>query len=328
MGFFVALLLRMTSSDMVSGWTPVDWKDHYRTIGEKWMKPEHRKPKPEWLRRRFSFKSSVTEVNDLLLDLNLNTVCQEAHCPNQSECFGNHTATFMLLGDHCSRNCTFCAVTHGAMEPPDPEEPKRVAEAVSRLNLKYVVLTSVTRDDLADGGASHYAATINTIRSVGSDILVEVLVPDFQGSTQSLATVLSAQPAVLNHNLETVPRLYPAVRPQADYQRSLRLLEEVKRLHPDATTKSGFMVGLGERQEEVSSLLRDLRKTNCDLVTIGQYLRPSQHHHSVVDYIHPEFFKAYQQEAEELGFSGVASGPYVRSSYQAEKLYRRARGMN
>ena len=292
------------------------------------MKPEHRKPKPEWLRRRFSFKSSVTEVNDLLLDLNLHTVCQEAHCPNQSECFGNHTATFMLLGGHCSRNCTFCAVTHGVLEPPDPDEPQRVAEAVSRLGLKYVVLTSVTRDDLADGGASHFAATIKTIRSVGSDILVEVLVPDFQGSAQSLATVLAAQPAVLNHNLETVPRLYPAVRPQADYHRSLRLLTEVKRLYSEAATKSGFMVGLGEKQEEVSSLLRDLRKANCDLVTIGQYLRPSRDHHPVVDYIHPEFFKAYQQEAETLGFSGVASGPYVRSSYQAEKLYRRARGMS
>jgi len=292
------------------------------------MKPEHRKPKPEWLRRRFSFKSSVTEINDLLLDLNLHTVCQEAHCPNQSECFGNHTATFMLLGDHCSRNCTFCAVTHGVMEPPDPEEPKRVAEAVSRLDLKYVVLTSVTRDDLADGGASHFAATIKTIRSVASDILVEVLVPDFQGSSQSLATVLAAQPAVLNHNLETVPRLYPAVRPQADYQRSLRLLKEVKRLYPEATTKSGLMVGLGERQEEVSSLLRDLRKAYCDLVTIGQYLRPSRDHHPVVDYIHPELFQANQKEAEELGFSGVASGPYVRSSYKAEKLYRRAKGIS
>ena len=171
------------------------------------MKPEHRKPKPEWLRRQFSFKSSVTEVNDLLLDLNLRTVCQEAHCPNQSECFGNHTATFMILGDHCTRNCTFCAIAHGAFEPPDPEEPKRVAEAVSRLGLKYVVLTSVTRDDLADGGASHFAATIKTIRSFASDILVEVLVPDFQGSAQSLATVLASHPAVLNHNLETVSQI-------------------------------------------------------------------------------------------------------------------------
>ncbi len=285
----------------------------------------HRKPKPPWLKRRFVFNASTKKVNDLLRDLALHTVCQEAHCPNQSECFGNHTATFMILGDHCTRNCTFCAVAHGTLQIPDPEEPQRVAEAVSRLGLKYVVLTSVTRDDLADGGGSHFAATIKAIRSVASDILVEVLVPDFQGSSQALATVVDAQPAVLNHNLETVPRLYPAVRPQADYQRSLRLLEEVKHLHPKATTKSGFMVGLGERQEEVSSLLQDLRKANCDLVTIGQYLRPSQEHHPVVDYIHPEIFKAYQQEAEELGFSGVASGPYVRSSYQAEKLYRKAK---
>ena len=305
----------------------VNWEDYYTTILEKRMKPEHRKPKPEWLRRRFSFKSSVTEVNDLLLDLNLHTVCQEAHCPNQSECFGNHTATFMILGAHCTRNCTFCAVAPGTLEIPDPVEPQRVAEAVSRLGLKYVVITSVTRDDLADGGASHFAATIKIIRSVASDILVEVLVPDFKGSARALATVVAAQPAVLNHNLETVPRLYPAVRPQADYQRSLQLLDEVKRLHTRATTKSGFMVGLGERQEEVSSLLRDLRNANCDLVTIGQYLRPSQDHHPVVEYIHPEIFKAYQQEAEKLGFSAVTSGPYVRSSYQAEKLYRKAKGM-
>jgi lipoic acid synthetase len=234
----------------------------------------------------------------------------------------------MILGDHCTRNCTFCAVAHGTLEIPDPEEPQRVAEAVSRLGLKYVVLTSVTRDDLADGGGSHFATTIKAIRSVASDILVEVLVPDFQGSSRALATVVDAQPAVLNHNLETVPRLYPAVRPQADYQRSLQLLDEVKRLRPETITKSGFMVGLGERQKEVSSLLWDLRKANCDLVTIGQYLRPSQKHHPVVDYIHPEIFKTYQQEAEELGFSGVASGPYVRSSYQAEKLYRRAKGMS
>ena len=284
----------------------------------------HQKPKPPWLKRRFVFNASTKEVNDLLRDLTLHTVCQEAHCPNQSECFGNHTATFMILGDNCTRNCTFCAVAHGTLEIPDPGEPQRVAEAVSRLGLRYVVLTSVTRDDLSDGGGSHFAATIKAIRSVARDILVEVLVPDFQGSTQALATVVAAQPAVLNHNLETVPRLYPAVRPQADYQRSLWLLDEVKRLRPETTTKSGFMVGLGERKQEVSSLLRNLRQANCDLVTIGQYLRPSQEHHPVVDYIHPEIFKAYQQEAEALGFSGVASGPYVRSSYQAEKLYRKA----
>ena len=288
------------------------------------MKSERRKHKPEWLRRRFSFKASVTEVNDLLLDLNLNTVCQEAHCPNQLECFGNHTATFMILGDHCTRNCTFCAVKYGSQEPPDLEEPKGVAEAVSLLGLKYVVLTSVTRDDLADGGAAHFAATIRAIRELGSEISVEVLVPDFQGSTEALATVLTAAPAVLNHNLETVPRLYPAVRPQANYHRSLRLLEEVKLLAPDTVSKSGFMVGLGEKREEVSALLRDLRKVGCDLVTIGQYLRPSREHHPVVEYIPPDIFQSYRVEAQSLGFLGVASGPYVRSSYQAEILYQQA----
>jgi lipoic acid synthetase len=291
------------------------------------MNSEHRKHKPEWLRRRFSYKSSVTEVNDLLVDLNLNTVCQEAHCPNQLECFGNHTATFMILGDHCSRNCTFCAVAFGPQDPPNPDEPRRVAEAVSHLGLKYVVLTSVTRDDLSDGGAAHFASTIRAIREIGDEISVEVLVPDFQGSAKALAAVLAAEPAVLNHNVETVPRLYPAVRPQADYERSLQLLAEVKRLTRDTVSKSGFMVGLGEKREEVSSLMRDLREVGCDLVTIGQYLRPSKDHHPVVEYIPPNIFQTYKIEAQSLGFLGVASGPYVRSSYHAEKLYRRARDM-
>lgn len=291
------------------------------------MNSEHRKHKPEWLRRRFSYKSSVTEVNDLLVDLNLNTVCQEAHCPNRLECFGNHTATFMILGDHCSRNCTFCAVAFGPQDPPNPDEPRLVAEAVSHLGLKYVVLTSVTRDDLSDGGAAHFATTIRAIREIGDEISVEVLVPDFQGSAQALATVLAAEPAVLNHNVETVPRLYPAVRPQADYERSLQLLAEVKRLTRDTVSKSGFMVGLGEKREEVSSLMRDLREVGCDLVTIGQYLRPSKDHHPVVEYIPPNIFQTYKIEAQSLGFLGVASGPYVRSSYHAEKLYRRARDM-
>lgn len=286
-----------------------------------------RKPKPPWLKRRLVFNSSTQEVNDLLRDLTLHTVCQEAHCPNQLECFGNHTATFMILGDHCTRNCTFCAVAHGFQDPPDPDEPKRVAEAVSRLGLKYVVLTSVTRDDLPDGGAAHFAATVRAIREVGDEVLVEVLVPDFQGSTEALAKVLVAEPSVLNHNVETVPRLYPAVRPQADYERSLQLLAEVKRLNPDIVSKSGFMVGLGEEPEEVRSLMRDLRQVKCDLVTIGQYLRPSKDHHPVVEYVHPAIFQAYELEAHTLGFLGVASGPYVRSSYEAEKLYRRARNM-
>jgi len=287
--------------------------------------PLQRKPKPPWLRKQFVFNSSAKEVNNLLRGLTLHTVCQEAQCPNQLECFGNHTATFMILGDHCTRNCTFCAVAYGSQEPPKSDEPGRVAEAVSHLGLKYVVLTSVTRDDLSDGGAAHFASTIRAIREIGEEISVEVLVPDFQGSAQALATVLAAEPAVLNHNVETVPRLYPTVRPQADYERSLQLLAEVKRLSPDTVSKSGFMVGLGEKREEVSSLMRDLRKARCDLVTIGQYLRPSKDHHPVVDYIPPNIFQAYKVEAQSLGFLGVASGPYVRSSYQAESLYQQAR---
>ncbi len=282
------------------------------------------KPKPPWLRRRFVYKSSASEVDTLLRDLGLNTVCQEAHCPNQSECFGHYTATFMISGGQCSRNCTFCAVSHGVQKPPDPGEPHRVAQAVSRLSLQYVVITSVTRDDLIDGGGAHFAATIEAIRMLRTDILVEVLVPDFMGSNQALAAVLKAKPAVLNHNVETVPRLYPSVRPQADYQRSFDLLEEAKGMDQEVVTKSGFMVGLGERPEEIVELLGDLRRAKCDLITIGQYLRPSEDHHPVVEYIHPDLFQAYRQEAERLGFPAVASGPYVRSSYQAEKLYKRA----
>jgi lipoic acid synthetase len=209
-------------------------------------------------------------------------------------------------------------------KPPHPDEPQRVAKAVACLGLQYVVITSVSRDDLADGGSSHFAATIQAIGSLQTNILVEVLVPDFKGSTQALATVLRAHPAVLNHNVETVPRLYPAVRPQANYQRSLNLLTKAKGLNQEIITKSGFMVGLGERPEEVSKLLQDLRQADCDLVTIGQYLRPSKDQHPVVEYIHPKLFRTYQQEAETLGFLGVASGPYVRSSYQAEKLYTQA----
>jgi lipoic acid synthetase len=284
----------------------------------------HRKPKPPWLRKRLVSNPSVSELNILLKGLALHTVCQEAHCPNQLECFGNHTATFMILGDHCTRNCTFCAVKYGSQQPPDLDEPKGVAEAVSLLGLEYVVLTSVTRDDLPDGGAAHFAATIRAIHKLGNEISVEVLVPDFQGSAEALATVLAAAPAVLNHNLETVPRLYPAVRPQADYHRSLQLLEEAKRLAPGTVSKSGFMVGLGEKREEVSALLGDLRTVGCDLVTIGQYLRPSREHHPVVEYIPPDIFQSYKMEAQSLGFLGAASGPYVRSSYQAEKLYQQA----
>jgi lipoic acid synthetase len=283
-------------------------------------------PKPVWLRRRLSAGGSSQQVRDTLRALGLHTVCQEAHCPNQAECFGRGTATFMILGDRCTRYCTFCAVGRQPREAPDPHEPRRLAEAVARLGLTYVVITSVTRDDLADGGASHFAATVRAVRAVRPEAAVELLIPDFQGSDRALQVVLEAGPAVLNHNVETVPRLYPAVRPQAEYRRSLQLLAAAKTLNPRIITKSGLMVGLGEQPGEVRALLGDLRQAGCDLLTIGQYLRPSREHHPVMEYVHPRQLQAYAREAGELGFLGVASGPYVRSSYQAADLYRQALG--
>jgi lipoic acid synthetase len=283
-------------------------------------------PKPAWLRRRLVSNSSSDQVRALLRGLDLHTVCQEAHCPNQAECFGRGTATFLILGDRCTRSCTFCAVRHEPQEAPDPGEPERLAEAVARLGLSYVVITSVTRDDLVDGGASHFASTVTALRAARPEAMIELLVPDLQGSLQALQTILDVRPSVLNHNVETVPRLYSAVRPQADYRRSFHLLAAAKRLNPQIVTKSGLMVGLGERPGEVSALLADLRETGCDLLTIGQYLRPSREHHPVMEYIHPQRLEAYAREAEALGFLGVAAGPYVRSSYQAADLYRQALG--
>ena len=230
----------------------------------------------------------------------------------------------MILGSACTRNCGFCAVTSEPPTAPDSDEPERVADAAERMQLTYVVVTSVTRDDLPDGGAGHFAATIRSIRHRIPKALVEVLIPDFKGSEDALFDVVAASPHVLNHNVETVPRLYAAVRPHADYRRSILLLAEVRRLSPETITKSGFMVGLGKEPGEVRSLLEDLRRADCDLVTIGQYLRPSKAHHHVVEYIHPERFREYRQEAERLGFLGVASGPYVRSSYQAAELHKQA----
>jgi len=245
-------------------------------------------------------------------------------CPNQFECFAKGTATFMILGDRCSRNCRFCAVGHGPQGPPDPDEPARVATAVRTLGLAYCVLTSVTRDDLADGGAAHFAATIGAIRGQNPQPLVEVLIPDFQGDSQALATVLTARPEVLNHNLETVARLYPTVRPEAGYHRSLDLLRRSKVIAPEVVTKCGIMVGLGETTEELTRLFLDLRRTGCDILTIGQYLQPSRSHLPVARFLHPEEFTALEHQALALGFGAVAAAPFVRSSYQAEALYRQA----
>ncbi len=275
---------------------------------------------PSWIRRRFPPQEEWERVQKLLRTLTLHTVCESARCPNMGECFRRGTATFLILGNTCTRSCRFCAVEKGTPESPDPKEPERVAEAARQLGLKHVVVTSVTRDDLPDGGAGHFAATIKAIRERLPQATVEVLIPDFLGREEALDIVLAAHPDVLNHNVETVPRLYPLVRPQANYGRSLWLLRRAKEKVPDLLTKSGLMVGLGETKEEVRAVLRDLREALCDIVTIGQYLRPSARHLPVSAYIPPEEFEDYREYAFRLGFLGVASGPFVRSSYRAEEF--------
>ncbi|SHK39381.1 lipoyl synthase [Desulforamulus aeronauticus] len=273
------------------------------------------KRKPDWLRVKLQGAEKTHEVKEMLNRLSLHTVCQEANCPNLIECFGRKTATFMILGSVCTRNCTFCNVTKGITQGVDPEEPANVAKAVTELGLKHAVITSVTRDDLPDGGAGHFAEVIKKLKA--TKVIVEVLIPDLQGSREALATIVSARPHILNHNIETVPRLYPTVRPKASYARSLELLKNSKELDASVFTKSGIMVGLGEQEEEVISVMKDLRAVDCDLLTIGQYLAPSAKHHPVIEYIHPDLFKKYKDIAYEMGFKYVASDPLVRSSYHA-----------
>lgn len=279
--------------------------------------------KPPWLRRRLPSGPDFERVRSLVDGSNLHTVCQEAKCPNIWECFSSHTATFLILGDRCTRNCRFCAVQHRPVEPPDPEEPARVAETANRMGLTYVVITSVTRDDLADGGAGHFAATIAEIRKRSPQTRIEVLIPDFQGSADALATVLAAGPDVLNHNMETVARLYPTVRPGADYRRSIELLRQAGQHQPPTVTKSGLMLGLGETGQELRQALEDLRRVNCRLLTLGQYLQPSKEHLPVVRFVPPEEFDRWKQTALQMGFDEVASGPFVRSSYHAKELFGR-----
>lgn len=283
---------------------------------------------PEWLKLSPLDPTILGRMNRLMRDLKLHTVCESARCPNRAECFARGTATFMILGDICTRNCTFCAVKHGMPQPADPEEPQHIAAAVNKLGLRYAVITSVTRDDLPDGGASQFAQTINAIHEYDSNIPVEVLIPDFKGSTSALQTVMNASPAVLNHNVETMPRLYPGVRPGANYQRSLELLEKARLLNGNLITKSGLMLGLGETRGEVIEVMTDLREAGCDLLTIGQYLQPSLSHHKVVKYIPPEEFQEYQNIGEKIGFTAVISGPLVRSSFHAAETYLSALELN
>ncbi len=278
--------------------------------------------KPKWLRRRLPTGSAFEKVKGMISEDRLHTVCQEAKCPNMWECFSQKTATFLIMGSRCTRNCGFCSVLPGPLEPPDPAEPARVADVVHQMGLKYVVVTSVTRDDLPDGGASLFAQTIKEIRSRMADACVEVLIPDFQGSEDALHTVLSARPDVLNHNIETVPRLYPRVRPRAIYQRSLELLQRAHEYDSALPTKSGLMLGLGEEQSEIEKTLEDLLTTGCRILTIGQYLQPSKNHLPVERFIPPEEFEAWRKKAIKIGFAEVASGPFVRSSYHAKELYQ------
>jgi lipoic acid synthetase len=272
---------------------------------------------PEWIRARAPVGPAVARTRAIVEDLRLHTVCEEAQCPNLGECWGHDTATFMLLGDTCTRSCRFCAVTHGRPLAVDVDEPRRVAEAVARLGLRHVVVTSVNRDDLPDGGAGHFAETARQIRARVPGCTVEVLIPDFQGDPRALATVVQAPIRVLNHNTETVPRLYKRVRPGASYERTLALLAGAKRLRPSLRTKTGLMLGLGETRAELRAALADVHATGCDIVTLGQYLRPSAMELPVARYLPPEEFAEIGAEALALGFAHVESGPLVRSSYHA-----------
>jgi lipoyl synthase len=276
--------------------------------------------KPGWLGRPLPSDPTFSRVRFLLEEGGLHTVCQEARCPNQGECFSRGTVVFLILGDSCTRRCRFCAVTQGRPERPDPGEPQRVAGAAARMSLEYVVVTSVTRDDLADGGAGLFAATIRCLRVRLPSSRIEVLIPDFQGDEAALRTVLDARPDVLNHNLETVARLYPEVRPQAIYDRSLELLQRTASLAPGIAVKSGLMLGLGERPEEVESALRDLLGAGCRNLTLGQYLQPKRECLPVARYLPPAEFDAWREVAFGMGFAQVASGPLVRSSYHAEEF--------
>ncbi|WP_342597498.1 lipoyl synthase [Cyanobacterium aponinum UTEX 3222] len=279
--------------------------------------------KPNWLRVKAPQIQRVGTVKDILRDLELNTVCEEASCPNIGECFNAGTATFLIMGPACTRACPYCDIDFDKTPRGlDETEPLRLAEAVKRLKLNHVVITSVNRDDLPDGGASQFVACIEETRKISPNTTIEVLIPDLCGNWDALATILKAQPDVLNHNTETVPRLYRKVRPQGEYERSLLLLEKTRELSPKTYTKSGIMVGLGETDEEVKQVMEDLRKIDCDIITIGQYLQPSSNHLAVKEFITPEQFKAWQEYGESIGFLQVVSTPLTRSSYHAGEVRR------
>ena len=273
---------------------------------------------PEWIKVK---ATGTHQTRKTLRHHGVSTVCEEARCPNQGKCFSKSVATFMILGDRCTRNCAFCAVESSKPLLPDPDEPQKVAEAALELGLKFVVITSVTRDDLADGGSGQFSRTIQTIKNANKSIKIEVLTPDFKGNTEALKIVLDARPDVFNHNIETVPRLYPVVRPMADYLISVNMLITAKEISPDIRTKSGIMLGLGEEEQEVISVMQDLREAGCDFLTIGQYLQPRRTNIPVVEYIRPEVFELYRVKGLEMGFRAVASSPLTRSSMDAGEMF-------
>jgi len=276
---------------------------------------------PSWLIKKTPKSVNIKKIRNMIADDSINTVCESAKCPNIGECYSKKTVTFMILGDVCTRNCRFCAVRKGDPSLPDPLEPEKVALAAQKLGLKHVVVTSVTRDDLADGGAGQFSKTIREIRKICPEAKIEVLIPDLQGNDESLSKIIGARPNIINHNLETVPRLYPSVRSRADYKRSLKVLKTAKNADNSLYIKSGIMVGLGEKREEVFRLMEDLREIDCDILTIGQYLRPSKEQVEVSEFIEPEVFEGYKQAGEKMGFNRVFSGPFVRSSYKAGEIY-------
>ncbi len=281
--------------------------------------PLSKRPRlPEWFRLKLPTASAYFATRNLIDDLNLNTVCESARCPNHWECWSKGTATFMIAGDSCTRACGFCAVDTRKPMALEADEPDRVAEATRRMKLKHVVITAVARDDLSDGGASHFKRVIERVREVNPGVLIEVLTPDFQDDDSAIDAVISARPEIFNHNLETVRSLTPKVRSVATYDRSLSVLAKVKKRVPEIYTKSGLMLGLGETKEELLETMADLRSAGCDLLTLGQYLQPTEKHLKIEEFIHPDQFTAYKRTAEAMGFSHVASGPLVRSSYHAD----------
>ena len=277
--------------------------------------------KPAWLRVRLSDTIKYNSVNEIIKAHKLTTVCEEANCPNRVDCYSKRTATFMILGNQCTRNCRFCNITQGVLEAPDLLEPQRIAMAINELGLAHAVITSVTRDDLQDHGASLFVSTIKAIRNYSDKTIIEVLIPDMQYDTCAIDMVMDAEPIVINHNVETVPRLYSEVRPEADYRRSLDVLRYIKKRKPNILTKSGLMLGFGESIDEVKTVIDDLKKVGVDCLTIGQYLQPSPDHYQMVAYITPEVFDTLAAYAKSIGIRGVASAPLVRSSYYAKDLY-------